>query len=821
MKKRLLSILLAVVMLACMIPFAAVSSTAAETDAAETGGGALQITTSSYDAMISRGLYQPNKSFIYTPILRFGVQGGTGSYRYKWYYRESSPDGDYYFHQETTGPVLYVDQVGYYKCTVTDTETYRTVTTAPFHVENKKFPSFKYELKGTTLTWTESPLESQFDKAPGENNYYYYGIFLYRTDTTHHETHCTHELYVARTAAGEVFVKRDGPKSYKYGGFPTTYDPETHIYTMDMSYQINADKDFDDIEYSVYVEGVVSTTTYGYDGTNSQGTPRFTADVLGNKDNYGKTYFNWFDDGYGNTFKNTVWADHMGEVQIFEKDYTVGSVIEASLVGGRWQGYDDKVDITWQIEKNGQWKDVGTGKTYTVKSDDLCRKLRFYVQPNYKGRLNGTWHEEIYMPCERFVSNTIVVPAKITVNVTFTEPVAGAVASTDVSMTDNCGGKYIKLATNTVDHNGLDWMNETTHNYANHLPFEGGKTYSANVYFEAKDGYTVDASYLTVSFNGNWYVTVKNKGDSILATKNYTPIKPLASAGATVTAPSAGNTPDMAPVSLEPDKYSVEFQYWYNVTDGKRMTSSDKFETGKNYYIYLTFKPVNLNVFSDDTEYFINGKKAVLNGAGRNGNVRGYFNLGYNGPTVLLSQVNAQIKVPKAGEHPDFVPVPSDPTRYNVVVERWYKSGDYSNPMTSSDVFEAGKTYCVRLKFRGNDGYKVDYESTLTLVNGDQVTGGLYSYGSNAIGRVVSFKAEEAAKYWIGDVNADGAVKNRDALILDRYIAGWKDYDKQIKNWDAADMNRDGQIKNRDALMLDRYIAGWKDYQKYVFQVNG
>ena len=78
-----------------------------------------------------------------------------------------------------------------------------------------------------------------------------------------------------------------------------------------------------------------------------------------------------------------------------------------------------------------------------------------------------------------------------------------------------------------------------------------------------------------------------------------------------------------------------------------------------------------------------------------------------------------------------------------------------------------------------------------------------------------------AGGYWIGDVNNDGAVKNRDALILDRYIAGWKNYDQQIKNWDAADLNRDGQVKNRDALMLDRYIAGWASYQKYVFQVNG
>ena len=78
-----------------------------------------------------------------------------------------------------------------------------------------------------------------------------------------------------------------------------------------------------------------------------------------------------------------------------------------------------------------------------------------------------------------------------------------------------------------------------------------------------------------------------------------------------------------------------------------------------------------------------------------------------------------------------------------------------------------------------------------------------------------------AEAFTAGDVNNDGAVKNRDALILDRYIAGWKNYDQQIKNWDAADLNRDGMVKNRDALILDRYIAGWTIYIKYIVVVTG
>ena len=71
-----------------------------------------------------------------------------------------------------------------------------------------------------------------------------------------------------------------------------------------------------------------------------------------------------------------------------------------------------------------------------------------------------------------------------------------------------------------------------------------------------------------------------------------------------------------------------------------------------------------------------------------------------------------------------------------------------------------------------------------------------------------------------GDVDGNGAVDNRDALILDRYIAGWKGYDALIVNPEAADLNADGKISNRDAILLDRYIAGWQDYDQYISTVE-
>ena len=72
-----------------------------------------------------------------------------------------------------------------------------------------------------------------------------------------------------------------------------------------------------------------------------------------------------------------------------------------------------------------------------------------------------------------------------------------------------------------------------------------------------------------------------------------------------------------------------------------------------------------------------------------------------------------------------------------------------------------------------------------------------------------------------GDVNGDGDVNNRDAMILDRYVAGWPGYYKHIKDMDAADLSGDGVINNRDAMILDRAVAGWTGYyEKYCIAVK-
>lgn len=57
----------------------------------------------------------------------------------------------------------------------------------------------------------------------------------------------------------------------------------------------------------------------------------------------------------------------------------------------------------------------------------------------------------------------------------------------------------------------------------------------------------------------------------------------------------------------------------------------------------------------------------------------------------------------------------------------------------------------------------------------------------------------------LGDVNGDGKVNMRDAVLLRQYVAGW---DVEMIT-DTADANGDGKVNIRDAVLLRQYVAGW------------
>lgn len=57
----------------------------------------------------------------------------------------------------------------------------------------------------------------------------------------------------------------------------------------------------------------------------------------------------------------------------------------------------------------------------------------------------------------------------------------------------------------------------------------------------------------------------------------------------------------------------------------------------------------------------------------------------------------------------------------------------------------------------------------------------------------------------IGDVDGDSEITDWDAILLNRYLAGWS----VDINAFASDVDNDGEVSDWDAIVLERYLAGW------------
>lgn len=111
--------------------------------------------------------------------------------------------------------------------------------------------------------------------------------------------------------------------------------------------------------------------------------------------------------------------------------------------------------------------------------------------------------------------------------------------------------------------------------------------------------------------------------------------------------------------------------------------------------------------------------------------------------------------------------------------------------------------------------YALRYTEPITLTEDAEIKA--YAVCDGYTDSDVSVFSYSVKKYLIGDVNSDGQVNGADAGVLNRYAAGWKDYNIKIKNFDAADINKDGKVNGADAGILARYTSDWKNYEKYFY----
>ena len=870
--RQIISLLLSVLMITALFTAVPFTASAAEDNTAEVGAGELRITTEPYDVTYFKDhKYRTNKTFSHYPILRYGVQGGSGTYTFMWYRCPDSATGTYTLYKTTSAPVLEVKDAGYYKSTVKDTVTNNVVTTDVWNANDNGLPKVKFKVEGTKIIWAEDPIEEQFDCDWQTNSYYGYCIILTRYDKTHNEKHTVETVFVYRIANGEVRSSKQqlgtfGVAFDSDGNF-VKYDSEKHVFSLDLgTFGIINDSRYDDIQYKYTIHPIVDTTERKYPGF-WQDSPYLFAKYMINDEVY---YYNDYS-GLEITDPREV-PEHQGEVQILEKNYYIGDTLTANINGGRLAGRSD-LDIIWQRRENGKWVDRKTGSnSYTISSDDIEKLIRFIVQPKTAGYIDG----EAYVDDEIFVSNEVVIK-KNTCTVTFDKNGGtGTMSSVQV----NKGSSYtLPECTFTPPSSEYEFAYWTVDGI-NRKP---GDTITVN-----KD-LTVTAvwqqtKYVTVTFDKNggtgtmgtyqahrgysftlpncsftppsgkmfdcWLVDgerIKAYG-SFVATKNVTAVarwvnKPVITTISKMDVyldklPADGNLPSLSASAPVGSGYHVATDYnrnyyqngvwWQRKTAGGNWTNvkpeTERFVEGTEYKVSIMMFP------DDGYEFNTSGMTATLNGeaatvpneAGNwiyttSADVTQKFTCG---PTDLIpiTEMDFTVTAPVAGQNPDYNVIFPTTSPFEIDSSR----GVSWRVIGSADTFVAGETYSIMFYVIPDDGFYFDPDKDVMItINGEAKN---YNVTSNYKFRVQvmrQFVCVAGDHYIIGDVNNDGAVKNRDALILDRYIAGWKDYDKQIKNWDAADMNRDGQIKNRDALMLDRYIAGWKDYQKYVYQVNG
>ena len=185
----------------------------------------------------------------------------------------------------------------------------------------------------------------------------------------------------------------------------------------------------------------------------------------------------------------------------------------------------------------------------------------------------------------------------------------------------------------------------------------------------------------------------------------------ITAASATVTVPVGGEHPDRNPVSGDSSRYTVRFEMWYLHVHEDLYPSLDAgsvYEAGKNYSLRVIFTPKPGYQFTEDTTFWVNGKRTTK--CGETG-YREYSVTALDSATKI-SVLSATIAAPVDGEHPSYTAIPGDGTKYTAEVFAWHGP---NGALSASDTFVAGKQYAVRIQFAAKDGYDIVDSATYTI----------------------------------------------------------------------------------------------------------
>ena len=348
---------------------------------------------------------------------------------------------------------------------------------------------------------------------------------------------------------------------------------------------------------------------------------------------------------------------------------------------------------------------LGYGFSFADHSDVVLDGVSGYGVKVNDYKTNDTISFTFTAPIEQIVLNGITAPAA---GAAVTDPSAGVPAEYGVSSIeafDNVSGKVLKAGDT----------------------YRNGEDYTLRMIVTAKEGWSfTDLKNVTASFpglSGSYFTTiVKHTDDSdCLITISV----PQMIRGINTEIPYTGDGNHAGvPTVGGFNGYSIQSYVWYNVTDGKDMTSADVFESGKIYTLTVVYAADPGYLFAPKSElntYSLLGTHSVVSA----GSVC----------TVVYQRGNEITNVPidgaaapKAGEHPSFsLSAPQEhASEYSVAADGvvWHDVTD-NKDLAPTDTFEDGHLYTLSVRLSPGTEYSfplyyAGIDASLTGVNAVQ-----------------------------------------------------------------------------------------------------
>lgn len=348
----------------------------------------------------------------------------------------------------------------------------------------------------------------------------------------------------------------------------------------------------------------------------------------------------------------------------------------------------------------------------------------------------------------------------------------------------------------------------------------------------------------------------------------WTTPKLLTTAACTISAPVAGEHPDMNPVSLEPDKYDVIIEEWSEYKSTATLLATSTFIKNVDYQAIIIFAPKSGYTFSKtETAFEINGKETTNKGSTSLGFYRA-VKMSAPDSEYTVMNAGATIDAPKIGQTPATVNLSLqslNPEKYSVAVGGWtyVSNGNRITMRTNIDTFKAGIEYEPHLIFTPVDDYSVCADTVYTL-NSQMLTKDPYynscfgvtftlvppESGTVFGGLTSPFEAVEPLTIALFRSGSDEAAyettvpgnsmsyaiynvvpgnytitvikDNREIYSKHITVDGDVTCDIKIMSHIPGDINGDGNVNNKDLTRLFQYLSDWDvEVNTAALDVNG